>query len=38
MAMPEATMTAFAASAEDFLGAEWHVVFKGRRPGVYPAW
>lgn len=36
--MPEALMVAFASSSEDFLGAEWHVIFKGKRPGVYPAW
>ncbi|KAF7980386.1 hypothetical protein HWV62_38178 [Athelia sp. TMB] len=35
---PEAVMGAFAASSATFLGAEWHVVFKGLRPGVYPAW
>ncbi|KIM89859.1 hypothetical protein PILCRDRAFT_84703 [Piloderma croceum F 1598] len=35
---PEAIMAAFASASDDFLGAEWHVVFKGKRPGVYPAW
>jgi hypothetical protein len=35
---PEAIMQAFSESADDFLGAEWHVVFKGKMPGVYPAW
>ncbi|KAF8495255.1 hypothetical protein F5888DRAFT_1635739 [Russula emetica] len=36
--MPEALVTTFASVSDDFLGAEWHVVFKGKRPGVYPAW
>lgn len=35
---PAAVMRAFADIPEDYLGAEWHVVFKGRCPGVYPAW
>jgi hypothetical protein len=35
---PEAVMEAFAAASDNFLGAEWHVVFKGKRPGIYPAW
>jgi len=35
---PEAIMAAFASASDDFLRAEWHVVFKGKRPGVYPAW
>jgi hypothetical protein len=35
---PQAIMAAFAGASDDFLGAEWHVVFKGRRPGIYPAW
>ena len=35
---PEAVMAAFADASDDFLGVEWHVVFKGKRPGVYPAW
>lgn len=35
---PEALMEAFASADDNFLGAEWHVVFKGKRPGVYPAW
>jgi hypothetical protein len=37
-AMPKAVMESFAAAADDFLGAEWHVVFKGKCPGVYTAW
>ena len=36
--MLEALMTAFALASDDFLGAEWHVVFKGKRLGIYPAW
>jgi len=35
---PEALMIAFADASDEFLGAEWHVVFKGKRPGIYPAW
>lgn len=38
MPTPDAAMVAFASASDDFLGAEWHVVFKGKRPGVYPAW
>ncbi|KAF8503806.1 hypothetical protein F5888DRAFT_1631681 [Russula emetica] len=38
MPMSEAVMAAFALAADNFLGAEWYVVFKGKRPGVYPAW
>jgi hypothetical protein len=34
----EAVMAAFCASSDDFLGSDWHVVTKGRCPGVYPAW
>jgi hypothetical protein len=36
--MPDAMMSTFTLALDDFLGAEWHVVFKGKRPGVYPAW
>lgn len=35
---PAAVMTAFDTVSDDFLGEEWHVVFKGRQPGYYPAW
>jgi hypothetical protein len=35
---PDAVMRAFAAASDAFLGAEWHVVFKGLRPRIYPAW
>lgn len=36
--MPPALMNAFEETDDDYLGADWHVVFKGRTPGVYPAW
>jgi hypothetical protein len=36
--VPYTIMNAFASSSDTFLGAEWHIVFKGLRPGVYPAW
>jgi hypothetical protein len=36
--MPPAVMAAFSSTSSDFLGAEWHVVFKCKRPGIYPAW
>lgn len=35
---PAAVLDAFRAADSQFLGPEWHVVFKGRSPGVYPAW
>ncbi|KZP20364.1 hypothetical protein FIBSPDRAFT_954731 [Athelia psychrophila] len=35
---PAAILEAFRAVDEQFLGPDWHVVFKGRSPGVYPAW
>jgi len=35
---PEAIMAAFSSASDNFLGVEWHVVFKGLRPGIYPAW
>lgn len=35
---PQEVMDAFAAVPDDFLGAEWYVVYKGRRPGLYPSW
>lgn len=35
---PEAFMDALQHVDDDFLGQEWHVVYKGKRPGVYPAW
>lgn len=36
--VPEAIMRELSSAPEDFITAEWHVVFKGKRPGVYPAW
>lgn len=36
--MPPGVMQAFLDADDDFLGAEWHVVFKGRTPGIYPTW
>lgn len=38
IAFPDEVMDAFTAFPDDFLGAEWHVVTKGRRPGIYPSW
>lgn len=34
----EAFMRVLRDAPDDFLGQEWHVVFKGKRPGVYPSW
>lgn len=36
--IPPAMLDAFDTVSDRFLGAEWHVVFKGKAPGVYPAW
>lgn len=36
--MPPVIMEAFEDADERFLEADWHVVFKGKTPGVYPAW
>ena len=36
--IPEPVMSALGHVADDFLGSNWHVVFKGKRPGVYPSW
>jgi hypothetical protein len=38
MPMTKAVMAAFALASDNFLEAEWYVVFKGKKPGVYPAW
>lgn len=38
IAFPDEVMDAFLTLPDDFLGAEWHVVTKGRRPGIYPSW
>jgi hypothetical protein len=37
-AMPTDVMRAWEQVGDDFLEAEWHVVFKGRRTGVFPSW
>lgn len=37
-APPAAFLAALHDVGDDFLGAEWHVVYKGKRPGVYPSW
>jgi hypothetical protein len=36
--MPPEVMDAFQATDDNYFGADWHVVFKGRTPGMYPAW
>lgn len=36
--MPPVIMEGFMEADENFLGAEWYVVFKGKMPGIYPAW
>ena len=38
MPMPEAVTATFVSSSDNFLGADWYVVFKGKKPGVYPMW
>ena len=35
---PQAIMDTFASMPNDFLGAEWYVVYKGRQPGLYSTW
>lgn len=37
-APPAAFMDALRNVRDDFLGADWHVVYKGKQPGVYPSW
>jgi Caulimovirus viroplasmin len=34
----DAARIALASMPADFLGMEWHVVYKGRTPGIYPGW
>ena len=36
--LPPRVYDTLSQSSDHFQGAEWHVVFRGRRPGVYPAW
>lgn len=35
---PEALMNSMASVCDNFLGHAWHVVFVGRRPGLFPSW
>ena len=35
---PQEIMDAFTSMPDDFLGAEWYVVYKGRQPDLYPTW
>lgn len=36
--MPNVTVNLYNAAPSDFLEFEWHVVFEGIRPGIYPTW
>lgn len=37
--IPEPIMQAFdEINNDNFLGSTWYVVYKGKRPGVYPSW
>ncbi|KAF7985448.1 hypothetical protein HWV62_5191 [Athelia sp. TMB] len=36
--LPPRVYDALSRASDQYLGAEWHVVFRGRTPGVYPAW
>jgi hypothetical protein len=36
--VPEAVVRELSSAPDDFISAEWYVVFKGKRPGIYPAW
>jgi hypothetical protein len=36
--IPPPVMQAFEEADEQFLQADWHVVYKGLTPGIYPAW
>lgn len=36
--IPAPIMQAFEECDSNFLGADWHVVFKGLTPGIYPTW
>lgn len=35
---PEDVMHFFLGLPDDYLGTEWHVLSKGKHPGVYPCW
>jgi hypothetical protein len=37
-AMPMDVMRAWEQASDNFLGAEWHVVFKGKCTGIFPSW
>ena len=37
-AMPVDVMRAWEQASDDFLGVEWHVVFKGKCTGIFPSW
>lgn len=36
--MSPAVMNIFKDADDEFLGAEWYVVFKGLTPGIFPTW
>jgi hypothetical protein len=36
--MPDEIITAWREVGDEFLGSEWHVVFKGKRMGLFPSW
>ena len=36
--MPDEIMDAWMEVSDEFLGSEWHVVFKGKRTGLFPSW
>lgn len=35
---PASFIAALELVSDDFLGNEWHVVYKGKQPGIYPSW
>ena len=35
---PAGFLAALTTVGNDFLGNKWHIVYKGRQPGVYPSW
>jgi hypothetical protein len=36
--IPPPVMDELRDADDEFLGAEWHVVFKGLTPGIFPTW
>jgi hypothetical protein len=36
--IPEEVMRAWERVKDDFLEESWHVVFKGKRTGLFPSW